>query len=103
MAVSAEQLVDEEPVVATPHLRVEVPEERLSAFPVGATVRVWPQARPQSTFSARVVSIKPRSDFATRKNWGLKGRDFVTFSVRLAPEGGPVVSGQTFVVEAGRG
>lgn len=89
--------------VETPHLRVEVPEERLSVFPVGGTVRVWPQARPQAAFSARVVSIKPRSEFATRKNWGLQGRDLATFSVRLAPEGGSVVSGQTFVVEAGRG
>lgn len=88
--------------IETPYLRVEVPEERLSSFLVGARVRVSPQARPESTFRARVVSIKPRSEFATRKNWGLQSRDLKTFSVRLAPEGAAVVSGQTFVVEAGK-
>jgi HlyD family secretion protein len=94
-----------EPVVtiqlAAPYLRVEVPEERLSAFSVGKSVEVWPQARPDSRTRAQVVSIRPRSEFATRRNWGLQSRDLRTFSVRLAPEGLPVVSGQTFVVEAG--
>lgn len=95
-----------EPVITlqieAPYLRVEVPEERLSGFAVGSRVRVWPQTRPEATFSARVASIKPRSEFATRKNWGLQTRDLKTFSVRLAPEGKVVISGQTFVVEAGR-
>jgi hypothetical protein len=50
---------------------------------------------------ARIISIRPRSEFATRRNWGLQSRDLRTFSVRLAPEGPAVVSGQTFVVEAG--
>lgn len=85
----------------SPHLRVEVPEERLSSFAVGKKVEIWPQARPEARATARVVSIKPRSEFATRRNWGLQSRDLRTFSVRLAPEGLPVVSGQTFVVEAG--
>jgi HlyD family secretion protein len=88
--------------VSSPYLRVEVPEERLSAFPAGARVRVWPQSRPDAAFFARVVSVKPRSEFATRKNWGLQSRDLKTFSVRLQPEGPGVVSGQTFVVEAGK-
>lgn len=87
--------------IEEPYLRAEVPEERLSAFTVGSRVRVWPQARPDAQFRARIVSIKPRSEFATRKNWGLQERDLKTFSVRLAPEG-KVVAGQTFVVEAGR-
>jgi HlyD family secretion protein len=94
-----------EPVVtiqlAAPFLRVEVPEERLSAFAVGKSVEVWPQARPDARTRARVVSIRPRSEFATRRNWGLQSRDLRTFSVRLAAEGLPVVSGQTFVIEAG--
>ena len=81
---------------------VEVPEERLSTFPVGGSVRVWPQARPDARFAARVVTIKPRAEFATRKNWGLQSRDLKTFSVRLAPQNATVISGQTFVVEAGR-
>ena len=85
----------------TPFLRVEVPEERLSVFQVGKTVRVWPQARTGQSFPARVLSIKPRSDYASRRNWGLQSRDLKTFSVRLKPEGAAVVSGQTFVVEAG--
>jgi HlyD family secretion protein len=88
--------------VGTPYLRVEVPEERLSTFPVGGSVRVWPQARPAHSFAARVVSVKPRSEYATRRNWGLQSRDLKTFSVRLAPQGEAVVSGQTFVVEAGK-
>jgi len=88
--------------VEAPYLRVEVPEERLSGFPVGASVTVWPQARPDTRFAARVVTVKPRSEFATRKNWGLQSRDLKTFSVRLAPQNTSVVSGQTFVVEAGR-
>lgn len=88
--------------VEAPRLRVEVPEERLSAFAVGSRVRVWPQTRPESPFWARVVSIKPRSEFATRKNWGLQSRDLKTFSVRLSPEGASPVSGQTFIVEAGK-
>ena len=88
--------------VETPFLRAEVPEERLSAFPVGASVTVWPQARPDARFAARVVSVKPRAEFATRKNWGLQSRDLKTFSVRLAPQSAAVISGQTFVVEAGR-
>jgi multidrug resistance efflux pump len=88
--------------VSSPFLRVEVPEERLSAFPQGARVRVWPQARPDASFFARVTSIKPRSEFATRRNWGLQSRDLKTFSVRLVPEGEGVVAGQTFVVEAGK-
>jgi multidrug resistance efflux pump len=88
--------------IESPYLRVEVPEERLSLFPVGGRVRVWPQARPDAAFFARVVSVKPRSEFATRKNWGLQSRDLKTFSVRLAPQGTTVISGQTFVVEAGR-
>ncbi len=88
--------------VETPYLRVEVPEERLSVFPVGASVTVWPQARPDARFAARVVTVKPRAEFATRKNWGLQSRDLKTFSVRLAPQGVAVISGQTFVVEAGR-
>jgi HlyD family secretion protein len=87
--------------VDTPYLRVEVPEERLSVFQVGKTVRVWPQARSAQSFAARVLSIKPRSEFATRRNWGMQSRDLKTFSVRLKPEGAAVVSGQTFVVEAG--
>jgi HlyD family secretion protein len=86
----------------TPYLRVEVPEERLSTFPVGGSVRVWPQARPQDPFPARIVSVKPRSEFATRRNWGLQSRDLKTFSVRLAPQGASVIAGQTFVVEAGK-
>ena len=94
-----------EPIVTlqvdSPYLRVEVPEERLSVFKVGGTVRVWPQARVGESFPAKVLSIKPRSEFATRRNWGLQSRDLKTFSVRLKPEGAPVVSGQTFVVEAG--
>jgi len=88
--------------VSAPYLRVEVPEERLSVFPVSTRVRVWPQTRPDAAFFARVVSVKPRSEFATRRNWGLQSRDLKTFSVRLAPEGPGVVSGQTFVVEAGK-
>ena len=88
--------------VEAPYLRVEVPEERLSVFPVGASVTVWPQARPDARFAARVVTVKPRAEFATRKNWGLQSRDLKTFSVRLAPKGVAVISGQTFVVEAGR-
>lgn len=95
-----------EPVVTlqveAPYLRVEVPEERLSAFPVGGSVTVWPQARPDARFAARVVTVKPRAEFATRKNWGLQSRDLKTFSVRLAPQNTAVISGQTFVVEAGR-
>jgi len=94
-----------EPIVTlqleAPRLRVEVPEERLSAFTLGKTVEIWPQARPDARAHAKVVSIRPRSEFATRRNWGLQSRDLRTFSVRLAPEGLPVVSGQTFVVEAG--
>ena len=94
-----------EPIVtiqlAAPYLRVEVPEERLSAFTVGKSVQVWPQARPEARSRARVLSIRPRSEFATRRNWGLQSRDLRTFSVRLASENLSVVSGQTFVVEAG--
>ena len=94
-----------EPIVTlqleSPRLRVEVPEERLSAFSVGKTVEIWPQSRPGTHSRARVVSIRPRSEFATRRNWGLQSRDLRTFSVRLVPEGMAVVSGQTFVVEAG--
>ena len=89
--------------IESPYLRVEVPEERLSAFVVGRNVTVWPQARPDARFQARIVSIKPRSEFATRKNWGLQSRDLQTFSVRLQPLNGSVVSGQSFVVEAGSG
>ena len=90
--------------IEKPYLRVEVPEERLSSFVVGKTVTAWPQARPDARFQARIVSIKPRSEFATRKNWGLQSRDLQTFSVRLQPlKEGAVVSGQTFVVEAGSG
>jgi multidrug resistance efflux pump len=88
--------------VEAPYLRVEVPEERLSAFPVGGSVTVWPQARPDARFAARVVTVKPRAEFATRKNWGLQSRDLKTFSVRLAPQNPGVISGQTFIVEAGR-
>jgi multidrug resistance efflux pump len=88
--------------IEAPYLRVEVPEERLSLFPVGGRVHVWPQARPDASFSARVVSVKPRSEFATRRNWGIQSRDLKTFSVRLAPQGMSVIAGQTFVVEAGR-
>jgi multidrug resistance efflux pump len=84
------------------YLRVEVPEERLSTFPIGGSVRVWPQARPQERFPARVVSVKPRLEYATRRNWGLQSRDLKTFSVRLAPQGATVISGQTFIVEAGK-
>jgi HlyD family secretion protein len=94
-----------EPIVTlqleAPRLRVEVPEERLSAFTVGKAVEIWPQSRPDARSRARIVSIRPRSEFATRRNWGLQSRDLRTFSVRLAPEGLAVVSGQTFVVEAG--
>jgi HlyD family secretion protein len=86
----------------TPYLRVEVPEERLSSFGVGSSVSVWPQARPQDRFPARVVSVKPRSEYATRRNWGLQSRDLKTFSVRLTPQGASVIAGQTFVVEAGK-
>ena len=88
--------------ISSPYLRVEVPEERLSVFSAGTRVRVWPQARPDAAFFARVVSVKPRSEFASRKNWGLQSRDLKTFSVRLAPESPSVISGQTFVVEAGK-
>ncbi|HTR04658.1 MAG TPA: efflux RND transporter periplasmic adaptor subunit [Thermoanaerobaculia bacterium] len=88
--------------IETPYLRVEVPEERLAAFAVGKSVTVWPQARPDARFQAKIVSIKPRSEFATRKNWGLQSRDLQTFSVRLQPLNGAVVSGQAFVVEAGQ-
>src|SRR5215471_4184129 len=88
--------------VEAPYLRVEVPEERLSVFPVGGSVTVWPQARPDARFAAKVVTVKPRAEFATRKNWGLQSRDLKTFSVRLAPQNTSVISGQTFVVEAGR-
>jgi len=88
--------------IEEPYLRVEVPEERLSAFPLGRRVIAWPQARPSERFPVRVLSVKPRSEFATRKNWGLQDRDLKTFSVRLAPEGAKVVSGQAFVVEAGQ-
>jgi multidrug resistance efflux pump len=88
--------------VDAPYLRVEVPEERLSSFSVGASVTAWPQARPDARFSAKVVSVKPRSEFATRRNWGLQSRDLRTFSVRLQPVDVKVVSGQTFVVEAGK-
>ena len=87
--------------IDAPYLRVEVPEERLSSFVVGKTVTVWPQARPNARFQAKIVSIKPRSEFATRKNWGLQSRDLQTFSVRLQPVNATVVSGQTFVVAAG--
>lgn len=87
--------------IEAPYLRVEVPEERLSSFAVGKTVTVWPQARPNARFQAKIVSIKPRSEFATRKNWGLQSRDLQTFSVRLQPVAATVVSGQTFVVQAG--
>ena len=73
--------------LAAPYLRVEVPEERLSAFSLGKRVEVWPQARPDSKSRARIISIRPRSEFATRRNWGLQSRDLRTFSVRLAPEG----------------
>jgi multidrug resistance efflux pump len=89
--------------VEAPYLRAEVPEERLSSFAVGKIITVWPQARPDARFRARIVSIKPRSEFATRKNWGLQSRDLLTFSVRLQPLDAPVVAGQTFVVEAGSG
>jgi multidrug resistance efflux pump len=88
--------------VEAPYLRIEVPEERLSAFSVGGRVKTWPQTRPRETISARVISIKPRSEYATRRNWGLQSRDLKTFSVRLAPESGKVIAGQTFVVEAGK-
>ena len=88
--------------IDAPYLRVEVPEERLSSFSVGASVTAWPQARPDARFSAKVVSVKPRSEFATRRNWGLQSRDLRTFSVRLQPADVKVVSGQTFVVEAGK-
>jgi len=86
--------------IASPYLRVEVPEERLSLFAVGSRLRVWPQARPDAAFFARTLSVKPRSDFATRRNWGLQSRDLKTFSVRLQPEAAGVIAGQTFVVEA---
>jgi HlyD family secretion protein len=89
--------------VEAPYLRVEVPEERLSSFTVGKRVMAWAQARPTDRFRVRVVSIKPRSEYATRKNWGLQDRDLRTFSVRLAPEGSAVIAGQTFVVQAGQG
>ena len=85
----------------SPYLRVEVPEERLSAFKVGKNVEIWPQARPEARSIARVVSIRPRLGWADRRNWGMQSRDLRTFSVRLVAEGTPVVSGQTFVVEAG--
>ena len=88
--------------VDAPYLRVEVPEERLSSFSVGSSVTAWPQARPDARFSAKVVSVRPRSEFATRRNWGLQSRDLRTFSVRLQPADVKVVSGQTFVVEAGK-
>jgi len=83
------------------YLRAEVPEERLSSFIVGQLVTVWPQARPNARFQARIASIKPRSEYATRKNWGIQSRDLQTFSVRLQPLDASVVAGQTFVVEAG--
>jgi multidrug resistance efflux pump len=89
--------------IEAPYLRAEVPEERLSSFTVGELVTVWPQARPNARFQARIASIKPRSEFATRKNWGIQSRDLQTFSVRLQPMNATVVAGQTFVVEAGGG
>jgi multidrug resistance efflux pump len=87
--------------VEAPYLRAEVPEERLSSFEIGRTVWVYPQTRPTERARARVVSIKPRSEYATRRNWGLQNRDLKTFSVRLAIDGSRAISGQTFVVEAG--
>jgi multidrug resistance efflux pump len=87
--------------VEAPYLRAEVPEERLSVFTVGRSVWVFPQTRPNDRTKARVVSIKPRSEYATRRNWGLQNRDLKTFSVRLALDGNQAISGQTFVVEAG--
>jgi multidrug resistance efflux pump len=89
--------------IETPYLRAEVPEERLSSFTVGELVTVWPQARPNARFQARIASIKPRSEFASRKNWGIQSRDLQTFSVRLQPMNATVVAGQTFIVEAGGG
>ena len=88
--------------IGTPDLRVEVPEERLSSFPVGGTVTCWPQARPNARFQAKVLSVKPRGEYARRRNWGVQSRDLLTFSVRLRPIDAPAVSGQTFVVEVGR-
>lgn len=88
--------------IEAPYLRVEVPEERLSAFTVGAKIRAWPQTRPTAAFTAKVVSIRPRSEFATRRNWGLQSRDLKTFSVRLVPENARAIAGQTFIVEAGK-
>jgi biotin carboxyl carrier protein len=41
--------------VEAPWLRVEVPEERLSAFVVGGSVTVWPQARLGRPLAARVA------------------------------------------------
>src|SRR5437773_9517532 len=64
--------------VEAPYLRAEVPEERLSVFPVGGSVTVWPQARPDARFAARIVTVKPRAEFATRRNWGLQSRDLKT-------------------------
>jgi multidrug resistance efflux pump len=100
-----EWVTEGEPVVTlqleSPYLRVEVPEERLSGFKVGKKVEIWPQARPEARSMARVVSIRPRLGWADRRHWGMRGRDLRTFSVRLVAEGIPIVSGQTFVVEAG--
>ena len=42
--------------IEAPFLRVEVPEERLAAFAVGKSVTVWPQARPDTRFQAKIVS-----------------------------------------------
>ena len=65
----------------------------LGSSPWARRVTVWPQARPDARFQAKIVSIKPRSEFATRKNWGLQSRDLQTFSVRLQPVNATVVSG----------
>jgi HlyD family secretion protein len=95
-----------EPVVtlesSAPYLRVEVPEERLRGFALGASVLAWPQTRPGQRQRARVVSVRPRAEYATRKDWGIARRDLKTLSVRLRVLEGSATAGETWCVEAGR-
>ncbi len=63
---------------------------------------MWPQARPNARFQARIASIKPRSEFASRKNWGIQSRDLQTFSVRLQPMNATVVAGAGLRRRSGR-
>ena len=55
--------------VEAPDPRVEVPEERLSAFTVGGSVTVWPQARPTPA-SRRASSRSSRGPSSPRERTG---------------------------------